>query len=83
MITAVSIHALERMNKRMGCTHMFRALNRKRDKIEADGITEIKGWRYVARKGVLVTVLPKTKEYKKEERRLRNIEKEQNNEAEE
>lgn len=58
MITAVTLHAMNRLATRRGVKHMTSHLNKRRN-LPADGDTEIKGYRYITRGGVLITVLPK------------------------
>lgn len=57
MITAVSIHALERMNKRFGTKHLFAHINKRRN-LPSNGKTSYKNITYITRGGVLVTAYP-------------------------
>lgn len=62
----ITKHARERLMQRRKVKHMNRHINKINSwGLPADGVTEHKGWRYVTRGGVLVTVLPRTKEYRK------------------
>ena len=63
-MTIISNHAKKRLKERRGVKHMNRHINKINSwGLPANGVTEHKGWRYVTRGGVLVTVLPRTKEY--------------------
>ena len=48
MITAVSIHAIERMNQRFGTKNILKHI-RKRRFLPADGVTLVKGVDYITR----------------------------------
>lgn len=64
MITAITFHAVERLQQRRNCEHLLRHLNKIRKwNLPETGITEHKGYRYVTRDGVLITVLPCTRSY--------------------
>lgn len=64
MITAITFHAVERLQQRRNCEHLLRHLNKIRKwDLPETGITEHKGYRYVTRDGVLVTVLPCSRSY--------------------
>lgn len=64
MITATTIHALDRLVERRGCKHLIGHLKKRRN-LPANGITEIKGYLYITRDGVLITVIPANKRYMK------------------
>ena len=58
-MTIISKHAKQRLIERRGVKHMIRHINKINSwGLPDDGITEHKGWRYVTRGGVLVTVIP-------------------------
>lgn len=62
MITAITFHAIERLQERRGCEHLLRHCNKiKKWNLPATGDTVHKGHRYITRDGVLVTVLPYNK----------------------
>lgn len=53
----ISKHAKERLVQRRKVKHMKRHLNKIRSwKLPRDGVTDHKGWFYITRGGVLVTV---------------------------
>lgn len=59
MIRAISFHAIERLQERRGCVHLLRHINKiKKWDLPRDGETYHKGFKYVTRGGVLVTVYP-------------------------
>ena len=59
MIRAISFHAIERLQERRGCVHLLRHINKiKKWNLPRDGETCHKGFKYVTRGGVLVTVYP-------------------------
>lgn len=68
MIGAISFHAIERLQQRRDLTHLLRHVNKIRKwNLPRDGETLHKGFKYVTRGGVLVTVYPcneAIKEYK-------------------
>ena len=60
----ISKHALERLQQRRNLKHIGRHINKINSwGLPVDGITEHKGYRYVTKNGVLVTVLPPTKTF--------------------
>lgn len=60
----VSKHAMERLVQRRGVKHMERHINKINSwGLARDGITVHKGWQYITRGGVLVTVLPPKDSY--------------------
>lgn len=62
MMRAISIHALERLQERRQLKHFMPHIRKmQRWGMPDDGIFEHKGYRYVMRNGVLVTVLPPTR----------------------
>ena len=62
----ISNHAKKRLIERRGVKHMIRHINKIQSwNLPNNGITEHKGWRYITRDGVLVTVLPRKAEYRK------------------
>lgn len=62
MITAITFHAIERLQQRRKLEHLLRHINKIRKwNLPRDGITGHKGYRYVTREGVLITVLPPRK----------------------
>ena len=66
MVGAITFHAIERLQERRGLTHLLRHINRiKRWGLPDDGITIHKGFRYITRGGVLVTVYPDKETFKK------------------
>lgn len=68
MIGAISFHAIERLQQRRDLAHLLRHVNKIRKwNLPRDGETLHKGFKYVTRDGVLVTVYPcneAIKEYK-------------------
>ena len=69
MITAITFHAIERLQERRNCEHLLRHLNKVRKwDLPDDGITEHSGYRYVTRSKVLVTVLPPSHSMRKANR---------------
>lgn len=59
MITAITFHAIERLSQRRKVEHLHRHLNKVRKwGLPEDGDTVHKGYRYITRGGVLVTVIP-------------------------
>ena len=59
MITKISYHAQKRLFQRRGCVHLQRHLNKMNKwPLPDDGDTLHKGYRYITRGGVLVTVIP-------------------------
>lgn len=70
MVTAITFHAIERLQERRSLTHLTRRINKIRKwNLPETGATTNKGFRYITRDGVLVTVLSPTKErvhYRKE-----------------
>lgn len=68
----ISKHAMRRLVERRGVKHMERHINKILSwGLPDNGVTEHNGWRYVTRGGVLVTVLPWSKEYKKIQKDMR------------
>lgn len=66
----ISKHARMRLIERRKVKHMVRHINKiKSWNPPENGCLEHKGWRYIFRDNVLVTVLPKTNEYRKQMRR--------------
>ena len=64
MITAITFHAIKRLGERRKVEHLQRHVNKiQKWDLPSDGITEHKGYRYVTRGGVLITVLPPRKSY--------------------
>lgn len=64
MVTCITFHAIQRLSERRECKHLLRHVNKIRGwGLPDDGITEHKGYRYVTRGGVLVTVLPRKDSY--------------------
>ena len=60
MIGAISFHAIERLSERRGCAHLLRHINKiQKWNLPADGVTDHKGYKYVTRNGILITVLDK------------------------
>ena len=63
MITDEELNAIERLQERRSLTHLTRHINKIRKwNLPETGETTHKGFRYITRDGVLVTVLPPTKE---------------------
>ena len=63
MVTAITFHAIERLQERRSLTHLTRHISKIRKwNLPETGETTHKGFRYITRDGVLVTVLPPTKE---------------------
>lgn len=69
MTTAITFHAIERLQERRNITHLLRHIRKiQKWHLPDTGITEHKGYRYVTREGVLITVLyPAKKAVKKME----------------
>lgn len=71
MMSAVSIHALERLAQRRGVVHLVGHLNKVKRTASVEGwetgTYSRKGWRYVLREGVLITVLPPKRRKRMEE----------------
>lgn len=65
---AISIHALERLQERRQLQHFLPHIHKiqRWGGLQDDGIFEHKGWRYVMREGVLITVLPPTREFRRQ-----------------
>ena len=62
----ITKHAMERLADRRGVKHMIRHIHKINSwGLPPNGRTEHKGWRYVTQGGALVTVLPRTREYKR------------------
>ena len=67
MITAITFHAIKRLSERRNLTHLERHINKiQKWNLPPDGITDHKGYRYVTREGVLITVLPPNRKRMKE-----------------
>ena len=63
-ISAISFHAIERLQERRKLAHLLRHVNKiKKWNLPADGVTIHKGYKYVTRGGVLVTVYPDKKTF--------------------
>ena len=59
MIRAITFHAIDRLVERRKLEHLIRHINKIRKwNLPENGIATHKGWRYVTRDGVLITVLP-------------------------
>ena len=72
MVTAITFHAIERLQERRNLQHLNRHIQKIRKwNLPNDGITQHKGYRYVTRGGVLITVLPPNKRMMKNEKRQR------------
>lgn len=73
MIGAISFHAIERLQQRRNLTHLLKHINKIRKwDLPRDGETLHKGFKYVTRDGVLVTVYPCDKAIKEYKAQLRN-----------
>ena len=69
MITAITFHAIQRLSQRRKVEHLQRHINKiYKWNLPEDGDTVHKGYRYITRGGVLVTVIP----YKKFFKELKN-----------
>lgn len=67
MIHAISVHALERLQERRQLQHFIPHIHKMQGwGIPDTGTFEHKGYRYITREGVLVTVLPPTKEFRQQ-----------------
>ena len=65
MISAISFHAVQRLQERRNCEHLLRHLNKiQKWDLPRTGETIHKGFRYITRDGVLVTVIPDRKAIK-------------------
>ena len=65
MIGAISFHAIERLQERRQLAHLLRHCNKIRSwNLPRDGETIHKGYKYVTRGGVLITVVPDKKSFK-------------------
>lgn len=70
MIHAISIHALERLHQRRQLKHFMPHIHKmQRWGMPDTGTFEHKGYRYITRKGVLITVLPPTHSWYRENKR--------------
>lgn len=59
MVGAITFHAIQRLQERRSCVHLARHLERiKRWGLPDDGDTVHKGYRYITRGGVIITVIP-------------------------
>lgn len=68
MITAITFHAIDRLQERRKLEHLVRHINKIRKwNLPETGETEHKGYRYITRDGVLITVLPPTRQYWRKE----------------
>lgn len=66
MITAVTIHAIDRLQERRQLQHFVRHLHKMQKwSLPDTGEMEHNGYRYITRGGVLITVLPPSNEYRK------------------
>ena len=66
MITAITFHAIDRLQERRKLEHLVRHINKIRKwNLPETGETEHKGYRYITRDGVLITVLPPTRKARK------------------
>lgn len=60
MITAISFHAIERLQERRKLDHLLRHINKIRKwNLPPNGLTIHKGYGYVTKNGILITILPK------------------------
>ncbi|MBR2586996.1 hypothetical protein IKE71_01320 [Candidatus Saccharibacteria bacterium] len=67
MIHALSIHSIERLSERRQLQHFVQHIHKMQGwGMPDDGIFVHKGYRYVMREGVLVTVLPPDHAYRKQ-----------------
>ena len=74
MVGCITFHAIQRLGERRGCIHLIRHINKiRRWGLPDDGETVRKGFKYVTRGGVLITVVP-DKEYHKRLRERRKNE---------
>lgn len=73
MIGAISFHAIERLQQRRNLTHLLKHINKiSKWDLPRDGETFHKGFKYVTRDGVLVTVYPCDNAIKEYKAQLRN-----------
>ena len=64
-VGCITFHAIERLQQRRNCEHLLRHLNKVRKwNLPEDSDTVHKGFRYITRGGVLVTVIPDRKTIK-------------------
>lgn len=71
MIGAISFHAIERLQERRGCVHLLRHLNKVRKwNLPPNGTTTHKGYDYITREGVLVTVIPNREACREHKKKL-------------
>ena len=76
MIHAISIHALERLNERRQLKHFIPHIHKMQKWGMPDtGTFEHKGYRYITREGVLITVLPPTHAWYKKRKEEENASK--------
>ena len=67
MIHAISIHALDRLQERRQLIHFIPHIHKmQRWGMPDTGTFEHKGYRYITREGVLVTVLPPTRKVRRQ-----------------
>lgn len=72
MVGCITFHAIQRLGERRNCVHLIRHINKiRRWGLPDDGEIVHKGFRYVTRGGVLITVIPDKESIKKYKDKIR------------